>query len=234
MKKLLLLHTFCAASLTVHAQDGVYSQGSPIGARSSADNDSGKSGSHNNGFGIKAGFNLTSLHGKEKGAYKDLESLKTYHAGAYAQFRISDKFSFQPEILFSRKGFKAQSFDPMNGQPSGIKEETRLNYLQVPLLLVYNITDNISVHAGPQHSTIMSIRYQGQEHDVSNAAFGKLEYGVVGGIEARIGPARLGARYDLGLSDIYNNIQDLGVGYGAYDRVKNSVFQVYLGIGFSK
>jgi hypothetical protein len=58
-----------------------------------------------------------------------------------------------------------------------------------------------------------------------------LEYGVVGGVEARVGPARLGARYDLGLADIYNDPKDASA--DAFDNVKNGVFQVYLGIGIS-
>lgn len=226
MKKLLLLLTFCAAAFSASAQDG------PIGVRSSTDYGFGSgNGSRNNGFGIKAGFNLADLRGQDKDAYQDLESLKTYHAGVYAQFAFNEKFSLQPEFLFSRKGFDAQAFDPVTQQSAITKEQTRLDYLQVPVLLVYNIVDNISIHAGPQVSLLVNAKYAGQERTISGSGFNSLEYGVVGGVEARVGPARLGARYDLGLSDIYNDPQ--GAGVDAFDNVKNGVFQVYLGLGIS-
>ena len=225
MKKLLLLFTFCAAAFSASAQDG------PIGVRSSTDYGFGSSDSRNNGFGIKAGFNLADLRGQDKGAYQDLESLKSYHAGVYAQFALNEKFSIQPEFLFSRKGFNAQAFDLVTGQPAGSKEETRLDYLQVPVLLVYNIVDNVSLHVGPQVSLLVNAKYAGRERSISDVGLNSLEYGVVGGVEARVGPARLGARYDLGLADIYNDPQDAGA--DAYDNVKNGVFQVYLGIGIS-
>lgn len=225
MKKTLLLLTFCAMTLSASAQDG------PVGVRSSTDYGFGSSDSRNNGFGIKAGFNLADLRGQDKEAYQDLESLKTYHAGVYAQFGFNDKFSIQPEFLFSRKGFDAQAFDLVTGQPAGSKEQTRLDYLQVPIVLVYNIVDNISIHAGPQVSLLANAKYAGRERSISDVGLNSLEYGVVGGVEARVGPARLGARYDLGLADIYNDPE--AVGSAAYDNVKNGVFQVYLGVGIS-
>jgi hypothetical protein len=226
MKKLLLLLTFCAATFSASAQET-----GPAGVRSSADYGFGSSDSRNNGFGIKAGFNLADLRGQDKGAYQSLESLKSYHAGAYAQFAFNNKLSIQPEFLFTRKGFDAQALNLSTGQPATTKEQTRLDYLQVPIVLVYNIFDNISVHAGPQVSLLVNAKYAGQERTISGSNLNSLEYGVVGGVEARVGPARLGARYDLGLADIYNDPKDASA--DAFDNVKNGVFQVYLGIGIS-
>lgn len=194
----------------------------------------GTSDSRNNGFGVKAGFNLADLRGGDKGAYKDLSSLKSYHAGVYAQFGLNEKVSIQPEFLFTRKGFDAQQFSISGtnvGQANGQVRETRLDYIQVPVLFVYNILDNISLHVGPQASLLVKAKYAGEERQISSVGLNSLEYGVVGGVEARVGPARVGARYDLGLSDIYNDPKDAGA--GAYDNVKNGVFQVYLGVGIN-
>ncbi|MBC6697261.1 porin family protein [Hymenobacter sp. BT190] len=229
MKKITVLLALCFASFTA-----VQAQQTPGGSQSSTNYAPGTSDSRNNGFGVKAGFNLSDLRGGDKGAYKQLESLKSYHAGVYAQFGLNDKVSIQPEFLFTRKGFDAEQFAISGsnvGQANGQVRETRLDYLQVPVLFVYNVLDNVSLHVGPQASLLVQAKYAGEERQISSVGLNSLEYGVVGGVEARVGPARVGARYDLGLSDIYNDPKDAGA--DAYDNVKNGVFQVYLGIGIN-
>jgi len=201
------------------------------GVRSSTDYQPSTSDSRNNGFGIKGGFNLSDLRGGDKDAYQNLESLKSFHAGLYAQFGLNDKVSIQPEFLFTRKGFDAQQFDPVSGVASGQQRATRLDYVQIPVLFVYNVFDNVSLHLGPQASLLVRAKYAGTERSISDAGLNSLDYGVVGGVEGRIGPARVGARYDLGLADIYNDPKDAKA--DAYDNVKNGVFQVYVGVGFT-
>lgn len=222
MKKLLLLLTACGVGFTASAQQNV------DGVRSSTDYAPSTSDSRNNGFGIKGGFNLADIRGGNRGTYEDaLSNLKTYHAGVYAQFGLNDKVSIQPEILFSRKGF-----DDKMAPPGGTAatRETRLDYIQVPVLFVYNFLDNVSVHVGPQASLLVRVKDAGDEKSISSAGLHSLDYGVVGGLEARIGPARVGARYDLGLADIYKDSATVG---RLYKDVKNGVFQVYVGVGFT-
>jgi hypothetical protein len=220
MKKLLLLLAVCGFSLAASAQQSV------DGVRSSTDYTPSTSDSRNNGFGIKGGFNLADIRGGNRDSYKDqLSNLKTYHAGVYAQFGLNDKVSIQPEILFSRKGYDDQ-FDFGGGTLT--TRETRLDYIQVPVLFVYNFLDNVSVHVGPQASLLVRVKDGGVERSVSAAGMHSLDYGVVGGLEARVGPARVGARYDLGLADIYK-----GSANRVYNDVKNGVFQVYVGVGFN-
>lgn len=225
MKKLILLTCLCGVAAAASAQERV------DGVRSSTDYQPSTSDSRNNGFGVKGGFNLADLRGQDKDAYGNLSSLKTFHVGAYAQFGLNDKVSIQPEFLYTRKGFDAQAFDATTGLATGSAQETRLNYVQVPVLFVYNVLDNVSVHVGPQASLLLKSKEAGVERSISDAGFNSLEYGVVGGVEGRVGPARIGARYDLGLSDIYNDPK--GAAVAARDNVKNGVFQVYVGFGFS-
>ena len=224
MKKLFLLFSTCGLSLAASAQQGT------DGVRSSTDYSPGTSDSRNNGFGIKAGFNLADIRGDDKAAYKSFSNLKTYHAGFYAQFGFNDKFSIQPEFLFTRKGFDAQQFDATTGIASGSARETRLDYIQVPVLLVFNFVDNVSVHVGPQASLLVRAKIAGADRSISGEGLNSLDYGVVGGAEARVGPARVGARYDLSLADIYNDPKNAGA--NAYNNVKTGVFQVYVGVGF--
>ena len=224
MKKLFLLLSICSFSLAALAQQSV------DGVRSSTDYAPSTSDSRNNGFGIKGGLNFIDLHGSNTENYSDLSNLKTYHVGVYAQFGINDKVSIQPEILFSRKGFDDRAASSGSGASNPVRE-TRLDYIQVPVLFVYNFLDNVSVHVGPQASLLVRVKDQGEEKSIDGAGFHSLDYGVVGGLEARVGPARVGARYDLGLAKIYEDPS--ATGRQAFSNVKNGAFQVYVGVGFT-
>ncbi|HEX8428351.1 porin family protein [Hymenobacter sp.] len=231
MKKLFLLLAICSCSFAATAQQSV------DGVRSSTDYAPSTSDSRNNGFGIKGGFNLVDLHGSDTEKYTDLSNLKTFHAGVYAQFGINDKISIQPELLLSRKGFDDKEGPVMVIGPgptppvSSTRRETRLDYIQVPVLFVYNFLDNVSVHIGPQASLLVRVKDAGEEKSIASGGFHSLDYGVVGGLEARVGPARVGARYDLGLADIYKDSSSAS--QSIYKDVKNGVFQLYVGIGFT-
>lgn len=218
MKKLLLsLTLLLATTASVWAQEGP-------GIRSSTDYGPGTNDSRNNGFGIKGGWNFSGVRGDSKNTLVNRDNLNSFLAGLYAQFALNDKFSIQPEFLYSRKGYKA---DPSG--PAISLRENRLDYLQVPVLFVYNFLDNVSLHVGPQASLLINAKNATVDRSISEAGFHSLDYGVVGGLEARVGPARLGARYDLGLAKI-RKASAMPMGNDLY----NQAFQLYVGVGFSQ
>jgi len=219
MKKLLLSLMFLLLTfVSVRAQEG------PPGVRSSTDYAPGTTESRNNGFGVKGGWNISNVHGDNKSALTNRDNLNNFMAGIYAQFALNNKFSVQPEFLYSRKGYQAD----VTG-PAIYLRKTRLDYLQVPVLLVYNFLDNVSVHVGPQASLLINAKNSTQDMSISDAGFHSLDYGAVGGLEARIGPARLGARYDLGLAKIRK-----ASAMPSGNKLYNQTFQLYLGLGFSQ
>ncbi|MBC6991119.1 porin family protein [Hymenobacter sp. BT491] len=228
MKKIILLLTFCAASFTaVQAQDG------HIGERKSTDYPSGGSDSRNSGFGIKGGFNAADFRGDDKKNFGDNSNYKSFHAGVYAQIGLNDKFSIQPEFLYSRQGFKASN--PGNTTMTS-PYTTRLDYLQVPVLLVYNFLDNVSVHVGPQVSLLTKVKEGSVERKINdsqyNYNYSSLDYGLAAGLEARVGPGRVGARYTAGFADILKDPKSTV--NQSITNIKNGVFQVYVGIGFAQ
>lgn len=214
----------------------------PTGVRSSTDypSASGGTGSRNTGFGIKGGFTASNFRGDDKKNYSDEGIYNTFHAGIYTQYGFSDKFSIQPELLYSRQGFAGN-----NGLPNSQNQlingayNTRLDYIQVPVLLVYNFLDNVSVHVGPQVSLLTKVRENGVERklakDNNNSyAYNSLDYGLAAGLEARIGPARVGGRYVAGFNEIIKD-QDLAkTGARSLSDIKNGAFQVYVGFGFNR
>lgn len=215
----------------------------PEGPRSSSDYSGGAGGSdsRNTGFGIKGGFTASNFRGDDKKNYSDEGIYNTFHAGVYAQYGFTDKISIQPELLYSRQGFAGNNGQP-NTQGSTINGayNTRLDYIQVPVLLVYNFLDNVSVHVGPQVSLLTKVRENGVERKLANDqgnfsyAYNSLDYGLAAGLEARVGPARVGGRYVAGFNQIIKDQDFTKTGNRALTDIKNGAFQVYVGIGFNR
>jgi hypothetical protein len=235
MKKLFLLLTALAATAGNHAQ----AQG---GALSSKSYDNGSSGteSRNTGFGIKGGYNISSLNGSGANLFPNKNSLNAFNAGVYGQFGFNNFASLQVELLYIRKGYHTDAGTTAAGQPYPA-HDTRLDYYELPVLFVGNITETLSFHIGPQVSLLSKVRSGDQDLSLSDNGYNSLDYGAIGGVEARLGPARLGVRYDLGLGKIYkdgtvvkyNNSALLANGI-TDSNIRNQSFQVYLGVGFRK
>jgi hypothetical protein len=232
MKKAALLLSLSALSTAAVAQDQTTGPRSGRLA-SSTDYSPGSSDSRNNGFGIKGGFTASNFRGDDKKNFDQEAIYNTFHAGVYAQFGFNNKVSLQPEVLYSRQGFK--------GAPTSYASRgtytTRLDYLQVPVLLVYNFLDNVSVHVGPQVSLLTKVKEGSSERKIADDnnvygySYNSLDYGLAAGVEARVGPARVGGRYTAGFADIIKDPQNTAA--NSINNIKNGMFQVYVGIGIA-
>src|SRR5688572_6418245 len=113
----------------------------------------GDSNDDNSGFGIKGGVNFNQLRGSDKGNISGLKNVTTWHAGLYGQFPVggSSFFSIQPEILFNRRAFEAKDANQAD-------IEFKTDYLEIPLLFVFNFLDNVSFHIGPQAGVLMTVK----------------------------------------------------------------------------
>jgi len=212
MKKLLLSAAVMLISLGCFAQE--QEPEDLLGPTTLQRNHNLLSGSDapNSGFGIKGGVNFANVYGM-----KDIVDSKThtnFHAGVYAQIALSEKFSFQPEGLYSRKGYETEI-------------ENRFDYLEVPLLVVYNISDRFSLHLGPQFSVMIAAKQDG--HELNLEDINTFDYGAAGGAELRFGFVRLGARYNIGFAGLLDE-GDTGLEIGR--DMKHSVGQLYIGLGF--
>jgi hypothetical protein len=217
MKKLFIL--LCALSLSyfTEAQNANITSRLPQNHNEEGGGDTGD----NSGFGIKGGVNFNMLRGSDKGVLKDLEYPTTFHAGFFGQFPVAGSgfFSIQPEFLFNRKGFKSDSL------------EVKTDYLEVPLLFVFNVFDNVSFHIGPTASVLLTVKENGIEKgEGTKKQMNSFNYDLAAGVEGRIEFARIGARYNMGLNDIYKEKRTIGS--HTVQDLKNGVFQVYVGVGF--
>jgi hypothetical protein len=157
-------------------------------------------------LGVKGGLNFASVSGDYAGTP---ETVTAFNFGVMAEMPLTEKFSFQPEALFSGQGFAIDD------------TIVALNYLNIPLMGKYYVTKGFSLEAGPQIGFLLSAK---QESIDVKDSFHSLDYGVNFGVGYKLNNGlNFGARYNVGLSDI-NNTTD-------YTN-KNGVLQVSIGYFF--
>lgn len=160
-------------------------------------------------FGIKAGLNLADWSGDDADG---IDSKVAFHAGGFAEIKLTDKFALQPELLYSAQGGKADG------------GTYNVDYINIPIMAKFYAAEKLSIEAGPQIGFLMSAKAKpdnGDSQDIKDELkstdFGinlGLGYNFTDNISA-------GLRYNLGLSqvvdvsgvDIKNNVFSLSVGY---------------------
>ncbi len=168
-------------------------------------------------FGVKGGVNFASLTGDTSG----LETRTAFHFGIVAEVQISDKFAFQPELLYSSQGAKDSEFD----------EELKTNYLNIPLMAKYYVAENISIEAGPQIGLLLSAKTEidGADDEDIKFRFRDVDFGFNFGLGYKLGSGlNFGLRYNLGISNIVNEVE----AFVTDNKINNSVFQISIGYLF--
>ncbi len=181
-------------------------------------------------FGIKGGVNFSNFYGDGINQYNDPNGRTSFNLGLLAEIPVSDKFSVQPEVLYSGQGYDIADRNDANDI------EYQLDYINVPVLAKYYVTDGLALEAGPQVGFLVNseIDYNPSNTNDNNSIslnedqFNKLDLSVALGASYKFrGGFFLSGRYNLGLSDIYD---DSANNFFANADAKHSVFQG--GIGF--
>lgn len=170
-------------------------------------------------LGAKAGVNFANL--------TDADMITSFHVGAVAEIFINDKFSVQPELLYSAQG--------ASNKEQGIEFERNLDYINIPIMAKYYLMDGLSVQAGPQVGFLVKAESKisggGESITVdSKDNFQSVDFGLNlgAGYELPMG-VFFDARYNLGLSKV--NKKSEGEMIETKD-IKNGVMQVSVGYKF--
>ena len=172
--------------------------------------------------GVKAGLNFSKLSGAKEA---DLSTRVSFNVGLMLETELSNHIAFQPEVLFSSQG--------SNEVLGSTDIEYRLNYLNLPLLLKFNLSEVITFDAGPQLGILISARESNTSiHDSDiKTIFKDTDYGLVFGLSSKFDNGlNLSIRYNLGLQ----NIRNTNYSSSNDNKLKNSVFQLSLGYYFNK
>lgn len=161
-------------------------------------------------IGGKAGVNVSNFTGTNSWQNAKTNSLVGFHLGGFVSFFLGNNFAIQPEVLFSSQGAKYED--------ATHKENLKLTYINVPVMLKYRSTGGFYVEAGPQFGfktseTSQSIDSLAKSTDLSIA--GGLGY------HSKMGLG-IGARYTAGLS----KTGDFKPQNGINPDYKNGVFQL--------
>ena len=163
-------------------------------------------------LGAKAGLNLTTWKGNVSG--EAIESKAGLVVGATAELSLSDRFAFQPELLFSQNGTNISLEDE--------KIKAKLDYISIPVMAKYYLLDNLSVEVGPQVSFLVKESYKVDGTDIEVGGFKEVDFGANFGLGYHFDNGiSLQGRYMMGISDIVEE-----------SDVQNKGFQFSLGYQF--
>lgn len=172
-------------------------------------------------FGVKGGVNFATVTSGNDD-FNSPDSRTSFHVGAVGEFPLADIFSLQVEALYSGQGFEIQDETLLNDQ----KVEYQLDYINIPVLAKVYLFEGFSLEAGPQFSFVVNEEIDSRPlDDAGDTNIDEAEsfdFGVAAGVtfQTNMGLFASG-RYNLGLTDIYNDA-----------NIQNSVFQISLGYKF--
>lgn len=189
-------------------------------------------------LGIKAGGNFTNILQQDN---DDAKFKPGFHAGALLQYDFSQTLSFQPELVYSVKGYKYKSSTTILNTTTDYVGVQNLSYLDIPLQLNINFGEMGSyIGIGPQISLLMAARYD-EEVTISSPSgtsnftdggdnkdfWNGTDFGVVFGLGSKFAS---GVEYNLRAA--YGLTNAVHPDYATDDSVHNLCFSVSLGYAF--
>ena len=153
------------------------------------------------GFGVKGGMNIATIHGGSNDFNTDLAPKTYFHLGAYKDFWLDLDWSLRAELLYSVKG--AQNRLLLNTPGAGEEEVNyRASYLSVPILAQF-ARGNFKFGAGPQIGYLLDEKLiiDGETSDglLYDNTF---DVGIVGNITYTLLMIDVELRYVYGLTNI--------------------------------
>lgn len=181
-------------------------------------------------FGFKGGVNFSNMYTED---VDDNNVLTSFNAGIYAKLPISDALAIQPELLYSRKGAELV-YDNVFAEGTA---KFKLNYIELPVLLKVNLTDNFNIHVGPYFAYLIDAQVTNEtddgtfdfEDNYDNDDFNKFDYGLSAGVGLDFESMGIGVRYNYGLQTVGKDREFAGTTYTVPDG-KNSNLSLYLAV----
>lgn len=183
-------------------------------------------------IGAKGGVNFATFSGDNLG---NVKSRTGFHIGGLVEIPVAEKFSIQPEVLYTAQGAEYEEKGTELGVDYSYKITDKLDYIQVPVMAKYYVVDGLSLEVGPQVSFLTSSKseYEGTLGGITVSGsndkddISSIDFSVGAGASYQL-PMGLffTARYNFGLG----NVND---GSDANDRkIHNRVVQLSAGYSF--
>ncbi|MGB3180902.1 MAG: porin family protein [Cyclobacteriaceae bacterium] len=171
-------------------------------------------------IGIKAGVNYSNFNSD----YDFYEGNVGWHAGIAFGIPITDTYTLQPEILLSMQGVSYVDTDQVEDASND------LLYLNIPVMAKFHFAEVIYLEVGPYVGFMVGQSYErdGEDFDpLDDDPYKNLDFGVAAGAGVAFGPVEIGARYNLGLANIYDTSETVDNPFDPEDDDdrSNSVWQ---------
>ena len=218
MKKLLLTATIVISSMTVFAQEKLFTVGLRAGV-----NLSQVSG---NDLSLSSGGRNFSFRNNDTRAYG-------FVGGIFMRF--GKTIFIQPEILLSQKGGRFDVFE--NGKSNGRTVDLKLTNLDLPVLIGVKLMNVLRINAGPVATFRLSDsgnigdsikEYQGQS---SKEIFNDVTLGYQAGVGFDIGKLNIDLRYEGNVNDVVN-VKFADANTASKFAAKGNSLQATLGFNF--
>ncbi len=169
-------------------------------------------------FGVKAGYNLASVHVSDETSYFTWKSKSDFHAGILVNIPLLAGLSVQPEAVYSGQGAK------INDDGDQVTLSTGL--INIPVMVQYTYKGAF-VETGPQLGFLINAKEKegSYSQDIkSDLKTAEISWGVGLGYKTSIGLG-IDARYNFGIG----NIAKSGSDFDSYGHdARSGVFQVGL------
>lgn len=183
----------------------------------------------NKSYGAKAGLNIASVRASVDGASDVSDARVGLHFGFFGEFKMSEKFAIQPEILFTMQGGNATE----QGQDTGF----RLNYIAIPVMFKFYTSDKFSLELGPQFGFLTNSSVFVDQVSVDGGElFNSFDLNLGAGLNYEVSSkVFLNARYTFGITNIasttYQQVIRDELNVGSFS-MKNTNLQFGLGYRF--
>jgi hypothetical protein len=197
-------------------------------------------------YGIRSGVNYASWKGDDIQIIQDLvdktdgyivtKGRTGMHVGGYVNIPISEVFSFEPGLEYSKKGYSLKGdfqIPVLKYLNINARAQVQSHYIDMPLLFKANVYKGLQLYAGPQVSYLVRSTLNAKlgvfgitlfNRGIGiTERFNKVDMGLTGGIGYQFeNGLNVQAGYDYGLSKLDKNDN-----YSAYNRV------VKVSVGYS-
>ncbi len=177
-------------------------------------------------IGLKVGANYSNVFDSKNDQFA-ADSKFGLALGGFISIPFAQFFAFQPEVLFSQKGFKGAG--TILGSPYQFTRTT--NFIDIPLLFAVKPTENFTIVVGPQYAFLLNQKDEfktsstsaAQQQEFNNDNIRKNILSVLTGFDVTGKNIVFGARVGW---DVQNNNGD---GTSTTPRYKNVWYQATIG-----
>jgi outer membrane protein OmpA-like peptidoglycan-associated protein len=156
--------------------------------------------------GILGAANFTKFSTKGANASNiDYNTETGWSAGVWVNFPMTNRFSFEPQLMFSSYSYQADYTPPL------LITDGELHYISLPLALKLHAGEKVAIIAGPQFDFFRSFEDDVTTNNVSEDDFKKTSISAFGGLEVfPHGRVTILGRYihgftNMNASDIHGN-----------------------------